>query len=800
MLHGSLPVQESSYQVRGMIVDPRDANRVLMATGSRWATRAGVWLSTNGGDTWRKVLTAAFAGNGEDRWTGFILSRSAQGPDLVAAASEGDGVFLSRDNGATWEPAGLTGRHCTDIRFDRTDSRRIWVCTRPFKGSAGGKQFQAAGEFFRSDDGGKAWTPLAQDSPSEILQDPVLPTRLYGIVDNTVARSDDLGNSWAPAADGLPHGDASGNTSDSRFQALAAGPDFILTASAHGTFYRLAEGATRWQRIDRMGIQYNYEGQEWFRERIGGFGWALGSITVDPRNPGHLFFTDWFAASVPPDAGKHWSLSFDGIEDTVIHCLEQDPGDPGVVHLGMADDGYFYSQDGGERFTPGQGISNNVKCISVARSQPSRVYAVGPKTFQWEANQVFVSRDRGHTWKRSPMTGLPDMDTYRCNSIAASPTNPLEVYLAVSEDVGEGKGGVYHSVDAGRTWTWMGQGLPAGKAFFTNSIWGIGRELAVDAGGALVAISSPLHLVYRFDPAARQWVSVDTGGSGSPGSVVADPFHPGRFFAGLSGSGVMRSDDAGITWRSVYPGHVHHVAVDEAVPDRVAAGTDDGVALSLDGGKTWSMLDRRLPYRLYNEVAFAGDRIIVGSGGSGAFWMPIKPDGSEPVHAHALVPAPALTAQGPAPTLANGNMSAGTATPEGWGLWTGKGQLAIVRDTTTYKAPPASLRLDAVGGYAEGTASEALQNLQQNFTISGWARTIGQITESQIAIQEWDAVGKQIGWVPLANVRTDTDWTYFSQDVQLAAGTTRAIVVITLHGAGQAWIDDVATAPAGADW
>jgi hypothetical protein len=76
-----------------------------------------------------------------------------------------------------------------------------------------------------------------------------------------------------------------------------------------------------------------------------------------------------------------------------------------------------------------------------------------------------------------------------------------------------------------------------------------------------------------------------------------------------------------------------HVAVDLATLDRVAAGTQDGVALSEDGGATWRVLDRRLPNRLWNTVAFAGDRLIVGSSGSGAFWLPLTAAAESPIAA-----------------------------------------------------------------------------------------------------------------------------------------------------------------------
>ncbi|MBV9851086.1 MAG: hypothetical protein JO250_15555 [Armatimonadetes bacterium] len=629
MLHGHLPARLSNYEVRGLTVDPRDANKVLIATGSQWSAPEGIYASDDAGRTWRKTLTAQFAGNGEDRWTGFLLTRSSRNPNIVVVASEGTGVYKSVDDGKTWRALGMTGLHLTDLRFDRTNPRRLWLCARPLRGWMGGKMTTLVGGFYRSEDGGVTWKKVLDNSPSEILQDPKEANRIYGIVENRVQISDDGGASWRDGSDGLP-ARAAGETgnSESSFQALAAGPDFVLTASTKGTFYRMPSGGTHWQRIERQGLTELYYGHPWFGAGTGRFGQALGSITVDPHDSARWFFTDWFSIYRTEDAGRHWSLSDDGLETTVIHTITQDPSDPGRVHLGMADNGYFLSENGGVRFALGQGISNNVKCISVCPSLPARVYAVGPRTWEWEANQVFVSIDAGRTWTRSPMTGLPDMTQHHCNTIAADPRDPYTVYLAVSQSVGPTSGGVYKSTDGGKSWTWMGDGLPAGQAFFTHDIWVVGREIAAAPDGALVAISRDHGQVFRWDAANNRWAAVSLALHGGPNDLAA-----GRtgFFLAVGGDGVYRSADGGRIWAKVWSGDASHLAVDVAHPDRVAAGTSDGVILSRDAGRTWTPLNRSLPYRIGNTVAFAGDRLLAGSGGSGAFWMPLTPTGAKVV-------------------------------------------------------------------------------------------------------------------------------------------------------------------------
>jgi photosystem II stability/assembly factor-like uncharacterized protein len=633
MMHGGLPAKSTAHNVRSLLVDPRDEDHLLAAVGDPWSDPLGVFVSRDGGGTWRQTLTAPFFGNGEYRWAGVLLARHPDDPDVVLAATVDRGVWRSADNGETWSTCGADGLYPSDLRFDVRNPERLWLCAQESEAWLQGLWRTWPAGLYGSEDGGTSWEKISDAAPSEVLQDPADAAILYGIVGGAVHASRDGGVTWRPFGDGLPPRTSTGYADDDRFDSLAAGPDFLLTASTAGTFYRLRSGESAWRRLPREHVQATYEGTEWFGHRLERFGAALCSIVVDPCDPDHWFFTDWYAIYQTWDAGRHWRLTMDGVEVTVLHVLQQDPTDPRVMHLGMADSGYFRSEDGGGRFAHMEwqegitnkleGITNNVKCIALPATWPDSIYAVSARTWHWESNQVFVSDDRGRRWRRSPMRGLPDMAEHHCNSIAVHPQEPKLVYLAVSLAVAEGAGGVYRSTDGGDSWEWIGQGLPDGEEFFTHSIWNIGREIAVGPDGSVVCAGRLGSKVYWHDAARQMWVATDTDIVGSPNCVVADPANPGRFY--LAAQGVFRSDDSGATWRRVLEGSVRHVALDLANPARLAAGTADGVALSQDGGQTWAMTDRRLPHRMHNLVAFAGDRLIVGSSGSGAFWTQLGP-------------------------------------------------------------------------------------------------------------------------------------------------------------------------------
>jgi hypothetical protein len=285
---------------------------------------------------------------------------------------------------------------------------------------------------------------MADTAPTELLQHPADDTLLYGIFSKQgVKLSRDGGLTWQPLSDGLP--DQTGHWIQT-VSALAAGPDFVVTATQRGDFFRMNVGNTKWQKIERQSVEENFEGEEWYGTMRGmqpgawqHYGAALGSISIDPRNHNHWWFTDWYAAYRSTDAGCNWKLSMNGIELTVLHALTQDPSDPAVVHMGMADNGYLWSGNGGERFYTAK-VTSNMKAISLSPTLPSRIYGVGDGIGgQWSSNQVFVSVDRGKTWTKSPMQGLPDTKEFKCNTIVVDPDEPFTVYLAVSKDVAQAR-------------------------------------------------------------------------------------------------------------------------------------------------------------------------------------------------------------------------------------------------------------------------------------------------------------------------------------------------------------------------
>jgi photosystem II stability/assembly factor-like uncharacterized protein len=113
--------------------------------------------------------------------------------------------------------------------------------------------------------------------------------------------------------------------------------------------------------------------------------------------------------------------------------------------------------------------------------------------------------------------------------------------------------------------------------------------------------------VYRSVDHGRSWTSASAGLS-NPYilSLAIDPFDPNKVYAGTYFNGVFKTNDAGQSWQPTGSGLnkdpiVYTLAIDPQTPTILYAGTrrggtlgDGGVFRSTDGGQSWSAKNRGL--------------------------------------------------------------------------------------------------------------------------------------------------------------------------------------------------------------
>lgn len=759
MMHGGLPGGDGYYSVRGLWVSPQDPQRVVIAVGNQWTRNHGLFLSRDGGITWEKRSDAPFLGNEQHRSCGTILAQLPDGSLL--AGSAGGGVLTSGDGGETWTTAGLEGANITDLKV--ASDGTVYACALPHTMP---DRREIGGGFFRKAPGGD-WEALPA-GPEEIVFAP--DGALIGLFDSAkVRRSTDGGSTWSDFSEGLPEvpGDR-GYTSESRFRALAAGPNFLLIGSSRGTVYRRNANADAWQPVAREGVTEEFEGRPWWgRMRDGAwqhYGAAMGSLVIDPANPDRWWFTDWYGIYETRDAGANWTLRIDGIEVTVIHAITQDPLDAGRVHAGMADNGYVGSLDGGRTYGS-EKFTSNMKALALDSSLPGRVYGTGSRGGEWRADHLWVSADGGSTWVLAPMQGLPPANERWMNSVAVRAGHPYEVAVALAGPIGNG-GGVWRSIDGGRTFQPLLEGMEKAGDFFHREIWGRVAELAWGPDGTMVAASHGTGRVFTKTGNAP-WLET---GRDLPGKPFQVRLQDGKFYMTRGQGGVWRSSD-GVSWEQISAQPAEILAVDAAEPGRLAVAVDGKISLTEDGGANWRSLECP-PMGQISALAFAGQRLLAGTKGGGFFLSPLGDKANADV-------AAGPTRPGVLPVVEETEVSLPVPSSNWSKPWTKSGSLVTERAEGL-----AGVVLRSDGAGASGSTGIVFPATGSPFRMTGRWQVTGEGAVAKLAARAFDGAGQQIGWFPLAENADVGAGKPFDRQVELPPQAQRGEIVLLFEGDG----------------
>ncbi|HVE80176.1 MAG TPA: hypothetical protein VNA89_15025 [Gemmatimonadaceae bacterium] len=318
------------------------------------------------------------------------------------------------------------------------------------------------------------------------------------------------------------------------------------------------------------------------------------------------------------NAGTTWIPIFDKQGVASIGTLALEPGNPSVIYAGTGEaatrnsvsfgDGVYKSTDGGATWRHlGLANSERISRILVSPRDPRVVlvgalgHIYGPGT----ERGVYLSADGGESWTRTLFIdeyhGVADMDL--------DPSNPNVVYAAMwrfqrrpwTHTSGSEQGGLFKSVDGGRTWKKLDKGLP-------KLVGRIGVRVAPGNPSVVYAITEAKDGTFwrsedRGETWTRQSKEADLVNRGFYYTkIAADPVDEDRVYA-ISAT-LHRSADGGKTFKRISPNtHVdyHALWIDPTNPRRMWQGQDGGVAVSLDRGATWEVVNL-FPIAQYYQI------------------------------------------------------------------------------------------------------------------------------------------------------------------------------------------------------
>jgi photosystem II stability/assembly factor-like uncharacterized protein len=320
------------------------------------------------------------------------------------------------------------------------------------------------------------------------------------------------------------------------------------------------------------------------------------------------------------NAGTTWTPIFDKQTTLSIGDVVLEPGNPDVVYVGTGEgnprnsvsfgNGVYKSTDGGTSWKwLGLADSRHITRMVINPRDPKKIYAAalgseyGPNT----ERGVFMSEDGGETWKRT----LYVSDRHGASDIDIDPQNPNVLYAGMwyfdrkqwTHTSGDEKGGLYKSVDGGKSWTKLTKGIPA-------LVGRIGVKVAPSNPRVVYAVMETKDgFVFRSDDAGESWQKVSSN---------ANTIGRGFYYADLRvdpknehhvytlGMSYMHSIDGGRTFTNV-PGNFHgdHQAlwIDPLNPKRLLMGDDGGLEVSYDGAGAWEWFGN-LPVGQFYQLSY----------------------------------------------------------------------------------------------------------------------------------------------------------------------------------------------------
>jgi photosystem II stability/assembly factor-like uncharacterized protein len=317
------------------------------------------------------------------------------------------------------------------------------------------------------------------------------------------------------------------------------------------------------------------------------------------------------------NGGRTWTSLFDQESTTAIGSVAVAPSDPETVWVGtgethpsgtsFAGTGIFKSTDGGGTWqNMGLHDSHHIARVLIDPQDSNTVYAgvMGHHRSNNGQRGVYKTIDGGKSWQQM----LFISDSVRVVDLVMDPLDSTTIYAAIWDPRGD-QSGLNKSVDAGKTWTKLSNGLPPGAdtgrigfdvsrtqkdliyALVVNRSLSSGRR----PGGAEVYRSEDGGKSFartHKEPLAT-WIGWDFC------DLRIAPDDSDRIY--VCGTHLLISQDAGKTFQragekiirvhshqaTVLHLDMHEIVLDSATPGRVLLGTDGGLYISKDHAQSW---------------------------------------------------------------------------------------------------------------------------------------------------------------------------------------------------------------------
>jgi len=664
---------QAKLSIGAVAVAPSNANIVWAGTGEAYCARSsnsgdGVYKSTDAGKTWRNMGL-------EDSHHIVRVVIHPKNPDIVYVAAMGHlfsnnaerGVFRTRDGGQTWEKVLYVNDRigAIDLVMVLADPDILYAAMYdkvrlPWHYEMGGPE----SGIYKTIDGGKSWKKLAGGLPSgrvgriglDVFQKS--PDILYAVVENDnrrpptqpeidlakkrgsgpgeftagneVYRTDDGGKSWRKVNAGY---EAALNKAPYSFNELKMDQNDPNTVYITGqSLASTIDGGKTWN-----GLSWPSNGV--FQKAFGD--WR--AMWVDPENSDRLIFGSDGGVNISYDRGKTCH-HFYNIPLGEFYAIGVDMEDPYNIYGGMQDHDSWKG--------PSNGWAGEITLTDwVTVGGGDGMYnCIDPTDSRW----VYNNREMGAMWRLDQKLGVqtsitprrePGKEAPRFNwtpPIMLSPHNPAIVYTGAQV--------LFRSLDRGDHWTEASPDLTTNEKAKQRGAGNISyctittiSESPLKPGIIWVGTDDGKVQVTKDDGATWTDRTAKIAAAGGPENfwvsrVLASPHDAGTAFVAKTGlrfddfrACLYKTADYGETWTALNAGlpekPINVVIQDRKNANLLFVGAEQGVYVSIDGGRKWVPFKNNMPWVKVTDLAIhpRENDLVVATYGRGLFVTDITP-------------------------------------------------------------------------------------------------------------------------------------------------------------------------------